>query len=115
MSSYYKLPMFSKDNYQNWKTRMQSHLAALDDDMWYVITDGLIKITKVVLSTNAAKGTSQVTEKPISEWNVEDKKKNNFDNIAKDFMHKTLDDNMLCKIRTCTTAKEIWDKLAQLY
>ena len=94
---------------------MQSHLAALDDDMWYVITDGPIKITKVVLSSNAAEVVSQTTEKLRSGWSAEDKKKNNFDSVAKDFMHKTLDDNMLCKIRTCTTAKEIWDKLAQLY
>ena len=94
---------------------MHSHLAALDDDMWYVITDGPIKITKVFPSTNVTEGSSQTMEKPGAEWTAEDKKKNNLDNIAKDFMHKTLDDNMLCKIRACTTVKEIWDKLAQLY
>ena len=97
--------MFTKENYDNWKTRMQSHLAALDDDMWYVITDGPIKITKVILSTNTTEGTSRTTEKPRSEWSTEDKKKNNLDNVAKDIMYKTLDDNMLCKIKSCTSEK----------
>ena len=69
---------------------MESHLAALDDDMWFVITDGPIKITKVVIFTDTTDGTSQTTAKPRSEWTAEDKKKNNLDNVAKDIMTKLL-------------------------
>ncbi|KZV38410.1 hypothetical protein F511_22909 [Dorcoceras hygrometricum] len=49
------------------------------------------------------------------EWTTEDKKKENFDNVAKDILYKMLDNNMFSKIQTCTTAKEIWEKLTQIY
>ena len=46
MSSFNKIPMFSREDFDDWKIRMQAHLAAQDDDMWYVITDGPMKILK---------------------------------------------------------------------
>ncbi|KZV16768.1 hypothetical protein F511_36214, partial [Dorcoceras hygrometricum] len=33
---------------------------------------------------------------------------------ARDILYKTLDKNMFSKIKTCTTAKEIWEKLIQI-
>ncbi|XP_073152889.1 uncharacterized protein [Henckelia pumila] len=53
-------------------------------------------------------------EKPISEWTNEEKNKANLDNVARDIIYKTLDKNMFSKIKTCTTAKEIWEKLMQM-
>ena len=50
------IPMFSKENYDDWMIRMQAHLAALDDDMWYVITDGPMKILKLNTVTNTMEG-----------------------------------------------------------
>ncbi|XP_075483658.1 uncharacterized protein LOC142523813 [Primulina tabacum] len=49
-----------------------------------------------------------------SEWTAEDKKKEDLDNVAKDILYKTLDKNMFNKIKTCSTAKEIWENLTQL-
>ncbi|KZV33545.1 hypothetical protein F511_38169 [Dorcoceras hygrometricum] len=48
------------------------------------------------------------------EYTPEDKKKANLDNVAKDILYKTLDKNMFSKIKTCATAKEIWEKLTQI-
>ncbi|KZV35725.1 hypothetical protein F511_38369 [Dorcoceras hygrometricum] len=45
-SSHNKFPMFSKEEHDDWKIRMQEHIAAQNDDMWYVITDGPMKIMK---------------------------------------------------------------------
>ncbi|XP_073120305.1 uncharacterized protein [Henckelia pumila] len=77
---------------------MQAHLSALDDDMWFIVTDGSMKIMKV--NTAVA-----ITE---------DKRKANLDNVARDILYKTLDKNMFSKIKSCTTAKKIWEKLTQL-
>ncbi|XP_075478913.1 uncharacterized protein LOC142519768 [Primulina tabacum] len=55
-----------------------------------------------------------MVEKHRSKWTDEDKKKVNLDNVAKYILYKTLDKNMFAKIKTCTTAKEIWEKLTQL-
>ena len=105
-----RVPMFSKEDYEDWKVRIQAHLQALDDDMWHVITNGPMKITKVIIED----GESRTVEKPRIEWTADDKRKSNLDNMARDILYKTLDKIMFRKIRQCKTAKEIWEKLTQL-
>ncbi|XP_073049448.1 uncharacterized protein [Primulina eburnea] len=114
MASFNKIPMFSKEDYDDWKIRMQAHLAAQDDDMWFVITDGPMKIMKANTAVGTTEGAPQMVEKHRSKWTAEDKKKANLDNVAKYILYKTLDKNMFAKIKTFTTAKEIWEKLTQL-
>ena len=74
MSILSKIPIFSKEDYDDWKIRMQAHLAAQDDDMWYVITNGPIKILKLNTATNTMEGAPQMTEEPKFEWTAKDKK-----------------------------------------
>ncbi|XP_073153730.1 uncharacterized protein [Henckelia pumila] len=93
---------------------MQAHLSARDDDLWYVITDGPMKILKVNNVVAITRGEPQMVEKPRMECTTEDKKKVNLDNVAKDILYKTLDKNMFSKIKAFSTAKEIWEKLTQL-
>ncbi|MDQ9785814.1 hypothetical protein, partial [Serratia marcescens] len=73
-----------------------------------VITDGPLEITKAVPSTSPG-GETTFVKKPRAEWTKEDKKKNNLDCVARDILYKTLGKNMFHKIKTCKTAKEIWD------
>ncbi|XP_073041862.1 uncharacterized protein [Primulina eburnea] len=75
---------------------------------------GLMKILKVNTAAATIEGAPQMVEKHISERTAEEKKKENLDNVAKDILYKTLDKNMFAKIKTCTIAKEIWEKLTQL-
>ncbi|XP_073153101.1 uncharacterized protein [Henckelia pumila] len=98
MTSFSKIPMLSKEDYDDWKIRMKTHLSALDDDMWFVVTDGPMKIMKVNTAIAITK----------------DKQKANLDNVARDILYKTLDKNMFSKIKNCTTAKEIWEKHTEL-
>ncbi|XP_073151880.1 uncharacterized protein [Henckelia pumila] len=56
-----------------------------------------------------------MVEKPRAEWSTEDKNKAYRDNVDKDILFKTLDKNMFSKIKTCSTTKEILEKLTQLY
>ncbi|XP_073153523.1 uncharacterized protein [Henckelia pumila] len=93
---------------------MQAHLSALDDDMWFVITNGPLNITKVNTAIAISSGGPQYIEKPRVEWTTEGKKKANLDNVAKDIFYKTLDKNTFSKIKICKTGKEIWEKLIQL-
>ncbi|XP_073045749.1 uncharacterized protein [Primulina eburnea] len=82
--------------------------------MWYIITDEPMKILKVNTAAATIEGAPQMVEKHRSEWTAEDKNKANLDNIAKYIFYKTLDKNMFAKIKTCTSTKEIWEKLTQL-
>ncbi|XP_047309762.1 uncharacterized protein LOC124913206 [Impatiens glandulifera] len=109
-----KIPMFSKEDYDDWKIIMQAHLASQDDDMWYVITDSSMKIVKVSTFITSTDGAPEMKKKPRFEWTTEDKRKANLDNVAKDSLYKTLHKNMFSKIKLCSTTKEIWEKLTQL-
>ncbi|XP_047313880.1 uncharacterized protein LOC124917513 [Impatiens glandulifera] len=106
--------MFSKDDYDDWKIRMQAHLEAQDDDIWYVIIDGPMRILKVSTTTSTTEDAYEMKEKCGYEWTDEDKRKVNLSNMAKYILYKTLDKNMFSKIKSCYTAKEIWEKLTQL-
>ncbi|KZT76164.1 hypothetical protein F511_46811 [Dorcoceras hygrometricum] len=81
-TSHNKIPMFSKEEYDDWKIRMQAHLAALDDDMWFFITDGPMKIMKANTAMAITAGAPQWIEKTKLEYTPEDKKKANLDNVA---------------------------------
>ncbi|KZV52042.1 hypothetical protein F511_42129 [Dorcoceras hygrometricum] len=105
--SHNKIPLFSREEYDDWKIRMLAHLAAIDDDMWYVITEGPLKIMKPNLAVAITSGEPQFLEKSRPEYTNEDKKKANLDNVAKDILFKTLDKdkNMFSKIKSCPTVR----------
>ena len=107
------LPTFSINDYDDWKIRMQAHLASMHEEMWSIIEDGPPEITKA--NTDAAglaAGAPQVIPKPRSEWTQEEKKRANLDNQARNVLYQTLDRGMFSKVKSCETAKEIWEKLA---
>ncbi|KZT75254.1 hypothetical protein F511_47721 [Dorcoceras hygrometricum] len=88
----------------------------MDDEMWNVINDGPLKIMKPNLAFSVSNGEAQFLEKDRREYTNDDKNKANLDNVARDILYKTLekDKNMFSKIKTCATAKEIWEKLVQI-
>ncbi|XP_073049507.1 uncharacterized protein [Primulina eburnea] len=93
---------------------MQAHLVAQDDAMWFVITDGPLKILKPNTTIDVTEGALQMVEKHRSEWTSEDKKKSNLDNVAKDILYKRLDKNTFSKIQMCCTGKKISEKLIHI-
>ncbi|KZV45913.1 hypothetical protein F511_27697 [Dorcoceras hygrometricum] len=112
-----KIPLFSREDYDDCEIRMQAHLAAMDDEMWTVITEAPLKIMKPNLAFAVSNGEPQFLEKARHEYTNDDKKKANLDNVARDILYKTLDKdkNMFSKIKTCATTKDIWEKLVQIY
>ena len=91
------IPVFSKEDFDEWKIRMKIFLAAQDDDLWDVITDSPIRSLK-----------------DKCEWSVEEKRMAKIDNMAINILYKSLDKSMFSKIKFCTSAKEIWERLIQL-
>ncbi|KZV15607.1 hypothetical protein F511_41045 [Dorcoceras hygrometricum] len=89
-TSHNKIPLFSKEDYDDWKIRMQAHLATEDDEMWAVITEGPLKIMKLNLAFAIPNGEPQFLEKSRHEYTSEDKKRANLNNVARDILYKTL-------------------------
>ncbi|KZV44301.1 hypothetical protein F511_26209 [Dorcoceras hygrometricum] len=88
-TSHNKIPMFSKEDYDDWEIIMQAHIAAQDDDMWSVITDGPMKIMKVNTAIAISEGAPEYVEKKRDEYTNEEKKKANLDNVSWDILYKT--------------------------
>ncbi|KZV18166.1 hypothetical protein F511_35711 [Dorcoceras hygrometricum] len=86
---------------------MQAHPTSRDDDMCFVFADGPIKVMRPNTVVDISAGETQWVEKPIMECTTEDKKKANLDNVAKDILYKTLENNMFSKIQTCVTTKDV--------
>ncbi|GAB2273221.1 hypothetical protein Dimus_008023, partial [Dionaea muscipula] len=87
-----------------------AHLVATHEDMMEVIEEGPLIIMKANTdATNECRDSNGSKAKVSVDTRGE--KKYNLDNVAKDIILKTLDENMFLKIKTCTIAKEIWDKL----
>ncbi|KZV55903.1 hypothetical protein F511_22770 [Dorcoceras hygrometricum] len=79
---------------------MKAYLVDQDDDMWFVIKDGPIKIMRPNTAVAISASADQWVEKPRMEWTSEDKKKANLNNVDKDILYKTLYNNMFSKIQT---------------
>ncbi|KZV43768.1 hypothetical protein F511_11222 [Dorcoceras hygrometricum] len=67
-----KIPLFSREDYDDWKIRMQAHLADMDDEMWTVITEGPLKIMKPNLAFAVTNGEPQFVEKARHEYTNEE-------------------------------------------
>ncbi|KZT76077.1 hypothetical protein F511_46898 [Dorcoceras hygrometricum] len=71
--SHNEIPMLSKEEYDVWKIRMQAHLAAQNDDMWEVMTNGPLKIMKANPAFAITGGAPEWIEKSRAEYTTEDK------------------------------------------
>ena len=93
---------------------MQAHLVSINDEMWSVIEDGPIEITKVNTDIAITAGAPQIVPKPKAEWTAKDRKRANLDNMARNVLYQTLSSAMFSNIKSCKTAKDIWDKLTMI-
>lgn len=89
------IPQFSGQNFENWKFRVERHLAS---------ADCLDAVKGSAPITEAGNGTNNLN----ADWNRKDLKAQN---IITSFMH---DDCLEC-IRDETTAKGMWDSLVSLF
>ena len=106
--------MRSLPNYDEWKIRMQVHLAAMTNEMWDVIQYGPIIIQKENPEHAHDPNAPRFLPKDRAEWNTEDRRRSNLDNQANDVLYRSLDQPMFCKIKLCKSAKEIWDNVTAL-
>ncbi|KAL6568829.1 hypothetical protein OROHE_003570 [Orobanche hederae] len=110
-----KVPMFSINEFDDWRIRMEVHLIAMHEEMIFVIQDGPIKIMKANTATRVEGQEHEVyVEKDHDQWTTNDRKRANLDNIVNNALFVTLDKGTFSKVKSCKTAKEIWDKLKHI-
>ncbi|GAV78862.1 DUF4219 domain-containing protein, partial [Cephalotus follicularis] len=100
-------PLFDRNNYSFWKTRMTIFIQSLDYQLWHIIVNGLRVPTKTV------KGV--VSTKPEDEFNVNDFRMLQLNSKAKHVLFCTMGPNEFNRISSCDSAKEMWDLLEISY
>ncbi|KAL8088614.1 hypothetical protein AgCh_038405 [Apium graveolens] len=93
--SQWKMPKFTKDNYENWCIRMKAILGA--NDVWEIVEKGL------EVPENEA-NLNQVQKDQLQAQRKKDQK-------AIMIIHQCLDDSMLQKVASAKTSKKVWDTL----
>jgi hypothetical protein len=89
------IPPFDGSNFEYWKNRMETYLKSLGADVWFLVASGY----------NALK-------KPMTTSQKEAKRNNK---LTIDTILDGLTDSVKSKVGSCALAKELWDKLQELY
>ncbi|KAH6776310.1 hypothetical protein C2S52_013871 [Perilla frutescens var. hirtella] len=93
---------------------MKAHLCLIYENIWEVIEDGPI----IIMMDNDAHivdiNQPARIPKPTNLLTSEEKKLKNLEFVAQAALFQTLDEDRMKDTKNCTTAKEIWDILADL-
>ncbi|WRX26832.1 GAG-pre-integrase domain - like 10 [Theobroma cacao] len=84
---------------------MSIYIRAIDNEMWNVITDGPFMPSTMNVVTN------ELMPKPRSEWTEAETKKVQINFKAINTLHCALTPTEFNKVSSCTTAKQVWEKL----
>ena len=88
-------PTFDGTDYPYWKNKMRMHLEAIDNDLWYVVENGVPSITPSL--------------------NVADVKRfKQLDSQAKNIICGHLSKGQYGRVSALETAKLIWDRLSKV-
>ena len=88
-------PTFDGTDYPYWKNKMRMHLEAIDNDLWYVVENGVPSVTP---SLNAA----------------DVKRFKQLDSQAKNIICGHLSKGQYGRVSALETAKLIWDRLSKV-
>ena len=88
-------PTFDGTDYPYWKNKMRMHLEAIDNDLWYVVENGVPSVTP---SLNAA----------------DVKRFKQLDSQAKNIICGQLSKGQYGRVSALETAKLIWDRLSKV-
>ncbi|PON55777.1 Zinc finger, CCHC-type, partial [Parasponia andersonii] len=98
---------FNGNNFNYWKSRMDTYLRSIDFDLWYIVTRGLLKMTKIVNGVEV--------EKDIEEYDEKDKMSFTKNGKARNILMCGLDRNVYNNIEKAKDTHELWNMLEVSY
>jgi len=96
-------PMFGGLNYAFWKIRMNFFMESIDMGIWDVVVNGYFVPVQVVKD--------ETVKNPWSEWSDSEKKKAQYDSLAKNIITSALNMDEFFGMSQCNSAKEMWEML----
>ena len=100
-------PLFCGNNFAHWHTLMKMYVIDQDLALWQIIETDPYTFTTIKDGRNV--------EKEPKDYNVDDLEKSSKNYKAINALYCALDNNEFNRVRSCKTAKEIWDKLVLTY
>jgi hypothetical protein len=91
-----KPPFFDGMHFVYWKARMEFYMQSIDLDLWDVVLDGF-------------------SSRPKQSWNAYDRKCFSLNVRAMQMLRSGLNDEAYSEIKSCSSAKDIWDTLDALH
>ena len=88
-------PTFDGTDYPYWKNKMRMHLEAIDNDLWYVVENGVPSVTPSLNATDV-------------------KRFKQLDSQAKNIICGHLSKGQYGRVSALETAKLIWDRLSKV-
>ena len=96
-------PMFGGVNYAFWKIRMKIFMESIDMGIWDAVVSGPFIPMQVVKE--------ETVKKPWFEWNETERKKAQYDSLAKNIITSALNMDEFFRVSQCNSAKEMWEVL----
>ncbi|XP_068498115.1 uncharacterized protein [Phaseolus vulgaris] len=96
-------PMFGGLNYAFWKIRMKFFMESIDMGIWDLVVNGYFVPVQVVKD--------ETVKNPWSEWSDSEKKKAQYDSLAKNIITSALNMDEFFMVSQCNSAKEMWEML----
>ena len=88
-------PTFDGTDYPYWKNKMRMHLEAIDNDLWYVVENGVPSVSPSLNATDV-------------------KRFKQLDSQAKNIICGHLSKGQYGRVSALETAKLIWDRLSKV-
>ena len=101
-------PLFCGNNFAHWRALMKMYLIDQDLALWQIIETG-----PYIITTPGPNGGT--VEKNPKDYSADDLEKSSKNYKAINALYCALDNNEFNRVRSCKTAKEIWDKLIVTY
>ncbi|XP_068476794.1 uncharacterized protein [Phaseolus vulgaris] len=96
-------PMFSGVNYALWKIRMKILMESIDMRIRDAVVNGPFVLMQVVKE--------ETVNKPWSDWSESERKKVQYDSLAKNIITSALNMNEFFRVSQCKSAKKMWEVL----
>jgi len=96
-------PMFGGVNYALWKIRMKIFIESIDMGIWDTTINGPFVPMQVVKE--------EIVKKPWSDWSESERKKAQYDSLAKNIITYALNMDEFFRVSQCNLANEMWEVL----
>ncbi|KAD4385314.1 hypothetical protein E3N88_25482 [Mikania micrantha] len=105
-----KPPMFTREDFDTWKVRMEGFIRNQDFKLWKSVPEGPYIPTIVAAGVGGA-----VVPKDPSMYSDEDYKKMEVDSKALWLIQMSIPNSIIHAFKKCKSAKELWNSLQQMY